>query len=109
MPIEYITDFERLEQALNAERAVLYKHSPVCGVSAAALREVERFVSIHADVPVYVVDVRAQRPLSQKVALRLDIQHESPQAIVIVRGRPEWNASHFDITVESLESAVPGV
>jgi bacillithiol system protein YtxJ len=70
---------------------------------------VERFVSIHDEVPVYVVDVRAQGPLSQKVALRLEIRHESPQAIVIVRGRPVWNASHFDITAESLESAVPGL
>jgi bacillithiol system protein YtxJ len=106
MTMKYIKESEELERVLNAEKAVLYKHSPICGVSAAAKNEVERFVADHTDIPVYVIDVRAQRQLSREVADRLAIRHESPQAIVIKNARPVWNASHFDITADSLASAV---
>jgi bacillithiol system protein YtxJ len=108
MSLSYIKDFELLEKVLHADKALLYKHSPICGVSHAAKREVERFVQTHDEFPVYAIDVRSQRPISQKAALRLDIRHESPQAILIVNGRAVWNASHFDITAESLAEAVDG-
>lgn len=108
MPLAYIKDFELLEKVLHAEKALLYKHSPICGVSHAAKREIERFVQIHEDILVYAIDVVSERPLSQKAAHRLGIRHESPQAILIVNGRPVWNASHFDITAESLAGAVAG-
>ena len=106
MALVFIKDFEQLEKVLNAEKALLFKHSPICGVSAAVRREVERFVEIHGGVPVYAIDVRSERPLSQKAALRLDVRHESPQAILILDGRATWNASHFEITTESLAEAV---
>ncbi|MCK4776479.1 MAG: bacillithiol system redox-active protein YtxJ [Candidatus Krumholzibacteria bacterium] len=104
----YIKEIEELEKVLNAEKAVLYKHSPVCGVSAAVKKEVDLFVLDHSDVPVYVIDVRAQRPLSRETADRLEIRHESPQAIVIINARPVWHASHFDINADSLAAAVTG-
>jgi bacillithiol system protein YtxJ len=106
MPLEYIVESEKLERVLGAEKAVLYKHSPICGVSAAVKIEVDQFVADHADIPVYVIDVRAQRSLSREAADRLAIHHESPQAIVIKNARAVWNASHFDITAESLAMAV---
>jgi bacillithiol system protein YtxJ len=109
MPLAYIKDFELLEKVLHAEKAILYKHSPICGVSHAAKREVDRFVQTNDDIPVYAIDVRSERHLSQKAAMRLDVRHESPQAILIVNGRSVWNASHFDITAESLADAVAGV
>jgi len=104
--MEYIKDSEELERALSAEKAVLYKHSTICGVSLSVKNEVEQFVADHPDIPVYVIDVVAQRPLSREVADRLNIRHESPQAIVIQNARAVWNTSHFDITVDSLATAV---
>ncbi len=106
MPMEYIKELEELERILSADTAILYKHSTICGVSAAAKNEVDQFVADHPDIPVYVIDVRAQRQLSREVADRLQIRHESPQAIVIHNASPVWNTSHFDITAESLAAAV---
>ena len=106
MAMEYIKDSVELERALSAEKAVLYKHSTNCGVSLSVKNEVEQFVADHPDIPVYVIDVVAQHPLSREVADRLNIRHESPQAIVIQNTRAVWNTSHFDITVDSLAAAV---
>jgi bacillithiol system protein YtxJ len=74
--------------------AVLYKHSPTCGLSSMALDEVEAFSAQHPDVPVYLVDVLAQRPLSNAIEATLGIRHESPQAFVFRQGTVVWHGSH---------------
>lgn len=95
-----------LEEALAAPLAVLYKHSPLCGLSDMAARQVERFLEAHPDVPVYQVDVVRARPLSREVEHRLGIRHESPQALVLRDGVVSWHGSHRAITAEALERAV---
>jgi bacillithiol system protein YtxJ len=97
---------EELEKALGAEKAIIFKHSPICGISARAQGEVERFVRENEDVPVYLVDVREQRPLSMQTAEHFGIRHESPQIIVVKNGRPAWDGSHSSITADRLEQIV---
>jgi bacillithiol system protein YtxJ len=108
MPIERVADEKMLEAVLGSAMAVLFKHSTVCGLSASAMRQVRQFSAEHPDVPVFVVDVRAQRPLSQTVAKRLGIEHESPQAIVIRDARVVWHASHQNVTADDMARAIHG-
>ena len=91
-----------LNKVLRADVAVLFKHSTRCPISARAKEEMEEFVRQHSGVPVYLVDVLAQRPLSQRVAADLRIRHESPQVILIQCGKPIWHASHRDVTAAAL-------
>ena len=86
--------------------AVLYKHSPVCGLSMRARRQVRRFLEAHPDLPVYVVDVIRQRELSREIEECTGIRHESPQAIVLRGGDPAWHGSHRAVTEEALTRAV---
>ncbi|MFQ5640172.1 MAG: bacillithiol system redox-active protein YtxJ [bacterium] len=102
--IVQVNDEEKLAEALEAKSAILYKHSTTCSISAKALREVREFSRQNSMVPVYLLDVRQQRDLSNQVANRLGIRHESPQVIIIKAKKPVWNASHFEITAESLSS-----
>jgi len=67
---------------------------------------VQRFVQEHPEVPVYLVDVIRQRPLSREIAAHLGILHESPQAILIQGGAVRWHASHYDVTAEALAAQV---
>ncbi|HSB80022.1 MAG TPA: monothiol bacilliredoxin BrxC family protein [Candidatus Methylomirabilis sp.] len=75
-------------------------------MSLDALGEVQEFVRRRPDVPVFLVDVLSQRPLSQRIAASLGIRHESPQAIVLRRGAPGWHASHSDVTADALAKEV---
>lgn len=95
---------EELEAALRAPVALLFKHSTACAISAMAQREVARVAQLCPDVPVCVVDVHAQRTLSNQLADRLDIIHHSPQAILVCGGAPVWHASHFAITRAVVEA-----
>lgn len=56
----------------------------------------------HPEVPVYQVDVRQQAALSQAIAARLGIRHESPQAILLQSGTPVWHDSHVAVTAAAI-------
>ncbi len=84
---------------------LLFKHSTTCPISAHAYREMSR-LDAGAARSVSLVVVQTARPLSNEIAERTGVRHESPQAIILRRGRAVWDASHFDITAESVVRAV---
>jgi len=95
-----------LEEIRNQDLAVLFKHSPTCGVSWAAETQVKKFMAGNPDIPVYTISVRRDRELSRRIAEETRIRHESPQVIVFRRGVPVANASHQDVTLDFLSQAV---
>ena len=100
-----LTDRAGLDGLLQADRAVVFKHSPVCSISSHVLREMERFLDDHPDTAVHLVDVIAHRAFSRELADEVGIAHQSPQVIVLQNGKPVWNASHFDVTAQALAEA----
>lgn len=85
---------------------VLYKHSPTCGLCDIAIAEVETFTAANPSVPIWMIDVLSQRPLSRELESTLGIEHESPQVIILRHGRPVWNGSHRRVTKARLEEAI---
>ena len=100
--IRWIKEARDVEELCRADLAILYKHSPTCGVCLAALQEVEAFMREHPDADVSAVDVLEQRDLSRDLAARSGIRHESPQILIIRSGITLWNESHYGITAEAL-------
>lgn len=103
-----LDDDAALETALAAshERAVVvFKHSVSCPVSAFARREVMQLTR-DGDPPVYEIVVQRARALSNAVAARTGIRHESPQAIVFRDGEAIYDASHGRVTADALRRAV---
>ena len=97
-----IQDRAALGDVLTSERAVVYKHSTSCPVSAIVIDEVLQFAEKHPSWPVHVVQVIEHRDLSDTVADRLGVRHESPQALVLRDGRCIWHTSHGGITAHQL-------
>ena len=85
---------------------LIFKHSPTCGISTKAYTEVSMFADEHPDVPVFLVDVIAQRALSRQLAVELAFPHASPQVILVADGRPFWSASHGGVTWRAIERAL---
>ena len=77
----------------------IYKHSTVCSISAAAASVVRRYAWA---APLYWVNVIEQRPLSNWVAERYGVRHESPQLLKITNGEAVVAWSHFEITADSI-------
>lgn len=101
-----LPDQSTLRKALTEPVSIVLKHSPICGVSSAAHREVQRFATAHRDVPCYVVNVFTARSIARQMAADTGIAHASPQAFLFRNGRTEWVASHYQVTAEALEEAM---
>jgi len=101
-PFETVEDLDALERWLSRSGAVLvYLHDPWCPISGRAYRELAPFTG-----PIPLIDVSADRHLSDAIEERTGIRHESPQAILFVDGEPVWNASHHRISGIAVASAL---
>jgi|SRR5215471_20140446 len=103
-----LQDLASLDAAIaeSQERPVLlFKHSRHCGTSFEALDELQSHIDADAsrDVAYRMITVQTHRPISDAIAVRLGIRHETPQAILLRGGRAVWNASHFRITASQLD------
>lgn len=94
-----LTDIKQLDEVaeLSKDKAVLlFKHSTRCSISSMALSRLEREWSETEVVP-YYLDLIAYRDISNEIANKFDVFHQSPQAIVIKNGKAVYDASHSGI------------
>jgi len=99
-------DLAAVDRALAAPAFLVFKHSPICPVSADGFAEYDAFVSSRPDVPTAWIDVIDERAWARHVAAKTGVTHESPQALFVRDGRVVWHASHGAITRAALASAV---
>jgi bacillithiol system protein YtxJ len=98
-----LTDAAQLAHidAASRERPVLiFKHSTRCSISSAALNRLESAwtAADDAEHTAFHLDLIRFRDLSNAIAERYCVQHESPQVLVIRNGRCVRAESHFGIT-----------
>jgi len=109
-PLHTLSTTEELDLALeqSAQRpAVIFKHSPTCGISAQAFESLtEWLMGSVPDADFYVVPVQASRALSTQLSQRFGIRHESPQVMVINHGEVAWHGSHFRATATAIAAAL---
>jgi monothiol bacilliredoxin len=107
IPLTTPVEFDRALQESQERPVVIFKHSPRCAISAHALGSFRQYVEDTGEGAFFgVVDVLAARALSDVIASRTGIRHESPQAVVLRLGRVVWSASHWDITDDALDRAL---
>ncbi|MDP4085888.1 MAG: bacillithiol system redox-active protein YtxJ [Bacillota bacterium] len=105
--LEKIDQMEQFEDLLNNKPTFFFlKHSLTCPISQAAYKEYEKFSEENNETPTYYLAVQDARSLSNSIAEKFQIKHESPQAILFKNTEPVWNASHWKITRQSLTNAV---
>jgi bacillithiol system protein YtxJ len=92
---------EELVERSDREPVIVFKHSTSCPVSALAYEEMKR-----VDREVNLVEVQNDREISRKIAERTGLKHESPQVILLRRGKAVWDASHWQIKAKAVLDAV---
>jgi bacillithiol system protein YtxJ len=104
---QQIDDLDQLLAQTSDRPLLLFKHSLTCGTSAEALDELlDHIHQDKLDANYAIVTVQSHRELSNAVAARLGIRHETPQALLIRDGRVIWSASHFRVTAAAVQSAI---
>lgn len=106
--ITHIDQLSDVDSASDADAAVIFKHSTSCSISQMALSRFERGWNSNDDVPVYLLDLIAYRDVSNAIAEKYSVRHESPQVLVIKNQKASYVASHYDIRPNEVEEAVNG-
>ena len=109
----HLTDPIQLE-AINEASAntpvLIFKHSTTCGISGLAHNRLKRGWDIPEDtLPFYYLDLHQFRPISNEVARQYDVQHESPQVLLVSNGTCSYHSSHLDISIEGIKAALASI
>ena len=107
-PLHEIDQLEQLLTDSSTQPLLLFKHSYSCGISAEALDELVDHLNTGraAAVRYAMITVQTHREISNAVAARLGIRHETPQALIVRDGRVVWTASHFRVTAKAVDAAI---
>src|SRR5262249_13541869 len=99
-------DLDQLLERSKTDPVLIFKHSTQCSISIQAYEEFTEFVEAIPGLICGAVLVIENRKLSNAIADRFGVRHESPQALLIKDGRVLWHASHWSISSDSLSEAV---
>jgi bacillithiol system protein YtxJ len=99
-------DLEQLVERSKTDPVLIFKHSTQCSISTQAYEEFTNFMEGFHDLFCGVVLVVENRTLSNAIAERFDVRHQSPQVLLLKDGRSVWHASHWSITPDALSDAL---
>lgn len=86
---------------------LIFKHSTRCPISRMALKQFEQEYDIDADtVKPYFLDLLEHRDISNEIASRFNVMHQSPQIILIKGGKAVYDTSHSDISADVVKKRV---
>lgn len=85
---------------------VIFKHSTRCSISSVAKTRLSLSWDFKEELPIYYLDLLSYRNISDLIAEKFNIFHESPQIIVIKSGKAIYHTSHLSISVKDLHKAL---
>lgn len=99
---------DRIIEESNENPVVIFKHSTSCSISAMALSRLERnWNDSEMDkVKAYYLDLISYRDISNAVAEKFGVMHQSPQVLLIKSGACVYDDSHMGISYQNLKSGI---
>jgi bacillithiol system protein YtxJ len=92
-----------IKDASAAKPVVIFKHSTRCSISAVAKSRLER-AKAPETISFYYLDLIKYRDISNKIASDFNVEHESPQVLLIRNGECIYDESHSGITMDDILS-----
>ena len=97
-PITSIAKLDALSDASQSETVLIFKHSTRCGISKMVLRQFEKALNAAGEkVTVHYLDLLNYRDISDEIAAKFQVFHQSPQLLVLQNGVLVGHASHYSI------------
>ena len=102
-----IEQLHEIIQHSEVKPVVLFKHSTRCSISSMALNRLQNLDDeFYNNVDFYYLDLIAHRDVSNEIAAKLDVHHESPQVIFVKNKECIYDASHMEISTKELNEFV---
>jgi bacillithiol system protein YtxJ len=92
------------EDLSRTERVLIFKFSHLCSISHVMKMLLQReWHEGEMRMKTYIVNVIDNHELSKDIADRFKVKHESPQVIILEKGKAVYNASHGQVKFENLQ------
>lgn len=105
IPLNNLSQLETIADDSYKHPQVIFKHSTRCSISSMALNRIEKSAAPeHVDF--YFLDLVVYRTLSNVIAEKWSVEHESPQVLVIQNGKCVYDNSHNGITMQAITEVV---
>lgn len=103
-----LSEIEQLEEINKASfdtPVMIFKHSTRCSISSSAINRVERNWNNEQDdikVKPYYLDLISYRNVSNEIAKKWNIEHQSPQVLIIKNGTCIYTETHMGINYDEI-------
>lgn len=99
IPLEHKHQIDEIQSA--AGYSIIFKHSTRCSISMMAKKRFELdWEAIPAGTGLYFLDLIRYREISNAIADRFNVNHESPQLLLIRNGECILDSSHGEISAD---------
>lgn len=110
-PVKELKAIEELDACLSAtadKPVLIFKHSTRCPISASASRRLSEYLDSAPEInpELVMVKVVESRNVSNAVADKLGVPHQSPQLILVQNNKAVWSTSHGSIGGRAIAEAV---
>lgn len=97
---------DQIREESKSQPVLIFKHSSRCSISKVALDRLEKkWNEADSAIKPYFLDLITFRDTSNRIAQQFEVEHESPQALVIKDGRAVYDGSHFGIDYNAILEA----
>ncbi len=105
--LNHIDQLEEIREKSFSKKQAIFKHSTRCAISSMVRNRLERDYNIaEEDLDIYHLDLIARRDISNQIMENWNVQHESPQLIIIENDTAIHHASHHMISVGELKKVL---
>lgn len=97
-----------IEEVSKTQPVLIFKHSTRCPISSSALMRMQNGWKEEdaANTKPYILDLINYRNISMAIADKFNVEHESPQVLLIKNGKSVYTESHYGISFEDLQTAI---
>jgi len=105
--LDSMEQLEEISAKSSGKPQFIFKHSTTCGISRMVLSSFKATYSLASEqADFYFLDLHAHRDVSNGVAQKFQVIHQSPQLLVVKNGVVVAHASHGSISEIALEQYV---
>ncbi len=102
-----LEELETIKKRSSEKTQVIFKHSTRCSISTMAKGRLER-ANEPNNIDFNYLDLIAHRNISSKIADDFDVEHASPQVLIIKDGICIYDESHSAISMDEIVEAANG-
>jgi bacillithiol system protein YtxJ len=102
-----LQDGSQLSEIAEAQgQAIIFKHNTSCPISRSVRQKLQNEADqLPNDTPFYVLDILENKDLSNLVAEKFGVPHESPQLLLVKNGSSIYDESLYQISASAVKEA----